>query len=122
RDLVAGEGQAGEGVADGEADGREVTVAPGHGGHGSGLRARLVQDRPLVVDEEEQLVLLDGTAQRGAEDVLLALGPRGPGAVALPGIRVEAAVAVELEDVPLEVVGPGLDDVADDAAGHVADV
>src|SRR4029078_8445588 len=98
----------------------EVTVAPGHGGHGSGLRSGLVQDRPLVVDEEEQLVLLDGTAQGGAEDVLLALGAGGAGAVALPGIRVEAAVAVELEDVALEVVGAGADDGRDYGARAVS--
>src|SRR5262249_37611536 len=39
-----------------------------------------------------------------------------------PGVRVELAVAVELEDVSAEDVGPRLDDVADDPPGHVADV
>ena len=44
------------------------------------------------------------------------------GAVVGPGVRVEVAVAVELEHVPAELVRAGLDDVADHGAGDVADV
>ena len=54
--------------------------------------------------------------------MLLALGARGAGTIALPGVGVEVAVPVELEHVPVELVGTRLDDVADDPARDVPDV
>ena len=78
--------------------------------------------RALVVGEEEQLVLHDRAAQRAAEDVLLALRLGRARAVVLPAVRVDVAVAVELEHVAAELVGAGLDDAAEHGAAHVAGV
>ena len=79
--------------------------------------------RALIAIKEEELVLDDGTADGGTEDVLVVLGD---GVGALTGgvegllqvvVRVEEGVAVELEEIAVEVVGASLEGGADDAAG-----
>src|SRR5580698_2281617 len=77
----------------------------------------------LIAVEEEELVPDDGAADGGTKDVLVVLGD-GVGALAggVEGllqvvVRVEEGVAVELEEIAVEVVGALLKGGAHDAAG-----
>ncbi len=68
----------------------------------------------LIREEEEELVLKDGSANRSAEDVLVecwcGLG------LLKEVARVQERVAVELEDIPVKAVGALLDRGADSRA------
>src|SRR5207245_5558616 len=94
--------------------GTEVTRARGGVGHRQQLGPALGAAGPLVVAEEEPLVLLDGTSDGASELIPLAgwqhlsrdrvrliwLCERVPG--------LEAVTLQELERAAVEVVGPGL--------------
>ena len=122
RDLIARKRQARERVADRRGDAREITVAPGCRRHRDRLEAGRFEPRALVVPEREQLVLDERAAQRAAKHVLPALRLGRARAVVRPGVRVHAAVPVELEHAAFDKIRAGFDDVADDRARHVPDV
>ena len=85
------------------------------------VAAGLRRDLPgaLIGAEEEELVLEDRTADGAARNVLVILGDvRNAGRGVLVEVGgVEEGVAIELEDIAVEVVGALLDGGADDAAG-----
>ncbi len=116
-DHVAREGEpprpigvAGGGVVDLGRGLAEVSVAEVHGRDVVEVHLSQVVSRPLVVREEEELVLDDGPPQ-GRPELLVACGSLGPGEVVLG----QGTVAVaEEESAPLELVGAGLE-------GHRAD-
>src|SRR6185295_14129088 len=102
--------------------------AHGRGGHGAGVGAHARIVDPLLGPEEEELVAVgvelagDGTAdvvaelvERVVRGLAVLLGERA--GVPAPGVRVEAGVAVELEDVGPEVASPALGHEPDLAAG-----
>jgi hypothetical protein len=86
----------------------------------TGLRNDLTGS--LIAVEEEELVLDDGAADGGTEDVLVVLGDgvgalsRGVEGLLQVVVGVEEGVAVELEEVAVEVVGSLFECGADDAA------
>src|SRR5204862_4422602 len=106
-------------IADGRAGAREIAGAPRGGRDRDVFGAGRVEPRALVIAENEPLVLLQGTAHRAAEDVLRPLRFRRVGSFVVPRVRVEVAVAVELEGVAAHDVRAGFDDVADHRAGDV---
>ena len=88
---------------------------------------RRVETRTLIIDEEEELVLFDGTAQRRAEFVpshvrRSAVDRRIGAEVARPLIGVEKIVAQKFERVAMKLVTAGLDADADDAAQELAEI
>src|SRR5580693_9840394 len=113
------------------ADAGKVSLALCCGEYRERYRSRrLVKPRALIVSEEEELVLDDGAADRGAKfipakdrleacsirivgtrDIRLSLGEP-----ILPFICIEGVVANELEDVAVELVGSRLEGDADDTA------
>ncbi len=111
-DHVAGEGLpprpvrvSGGGVVDLGGGLAEVPVAEVHGRDVVEVHLAQVVARPLVVREEEELVLDDGPAQ-GRPELLVARGGLGPGEIVLG----QRAIAVaEEERAPLELVGAGLE-------------
>ena len=119
RNLVAREDRTGDGILDRRGHARKVSAAPCFRRHRDRLGPGRVEPRPLVVAEDEQLVLHDRAAESGAVDMLRPLRFRGVRPVVRPRVRVHAAVAIELEDVAADEVRPRLDDVADHGAGHV---
>ena len=68
----------------------------------------------LIREEEEELVLKDGSANRSAEDVLVEC--RCGLGLLEEVARVQERVAVELEDIPVKVIGALLDRGADSRA------
>ena len=121
---IARERLPGERIEDGHVDAREVTPPPGLGGHAPDQLARAVPAEPLIIGEEEHLVLHDGPAEGGAENVLREIGLPGRGhhAVVLPRVRGQAVVAPVFEQVPVELVGARLDRAADQGTRHVSEL
>ena len=115
-DDVAGErraaravGVAGGRVVDLRRGAREVAVPPLGGGDDHAAQLAEVVHRPLVVGEEEELVLDDRAAEGGPELLVLRLGlhrgGRGEGVLGLGRLGVR-----EGEDAALELVGARLHD------------
>ena len=104
RDHVAGEGQAGQRVAD--RGGAELAAALRLRGHDEARGGSLLPAEPLVVREGEELVSGERSAQRAAELVLLepGLGLRRGGEEVL---GLEGIVAVELPRRAVPRVGAG---------------
>ena len=116
--VVGGEGEAGGGIVEGLADVEDAVehVRGGHGGlGGDGLADALA----FIAEEEEGLIPQDGTANGGAEGVLFEGGlfDAGRGEV---GAGVGVLVADKLVGGAVELVGAGLGDDVDLAAGHAA--
>src|SRR6202000_1010580 len=75
----------------------------------------------LVVHEEEQLVLENGTAERGAELVLVEVGLRDVIVIVVgPGVGLPILVLIKIVNAAVELVGSGLGDSDDFAAVYVA--
>src|SRR5579863_1229485 len=72
---------------------------------------------PLVVEEDESLVLANRAPDRGAELVLPVDRCRQASAIREEIVRVQGSVAQELVCVAMESVGPRLADGVDHAAG-----
>ena len=85
-------------------------------------RAPLVQPHPLDVDEEVDLVLLDRTANRPAELVLLGVGLVEVVLLLEEVLRPQVPVVEELEGAAVELVRAGLDHGVDDRAGGAAEL
>ena len=117
--LVARERLSGERVANDGAHARQIAATPFSRRHRDRLGSRRVEPDALVVAEDKPFVLLQRAAQRTTEDVLRPLRFRRVGPVVVPRVRVEVAVAVELEDVAPDEVRAGLGDVADHGACDV---
>src|SRR6185312_12881887 len=116
RDVVAHLGRA---ELVGEGDGYRLAVEAGKGAAG-GDRIGGIAFRLFPGGEEVRLVLDDGTTQRGT--VLLALVGLFAGARGLLGFRlgVQALIAEEAVGAAGELVGAGLGDHGQDAAGRAA--
>ena len=75
----------------------------------------------VEVGEEEQLVLLDWSADRAAELIEVIRVHREPGAIIGERIGVHPLVAVEPEYRTVEVIGPGLGDDVDGSPAGASD-
>ena len=73
----------------------------------------------MIIDEEEQLVLEDGTAH-GAAELIPTDGPRNAAPVVAPVVGIELVIAKILESVAMELIGSGLDHYVDDPSLEVA--
>ncbi len=74
----------------------------------------------MIVDEEEELVLQDGTAEGSAEDVAGVGVFRSVGEVVHPAVGVQVVVVQEVEGASVPAVGTALGLVEDVAAIDVA--
>src|ERR1035441_8790237 len=76
---------------------------------------RLKLSLSLIGKKEKDLILHDGPAQRGAVLVALQIQPRNSLRNIEIIVRVEHAVAEKFEQAAVDLVGPRLDDFADDS-------
>src|SRR5487761_850355 len=72
--------------------------------HRRGCRRGKVKPLPLIIHEEKQLVLFDGSAERGAKHIPTQLILRQTEEVILPTIRVELIIADELKGIAVVLV------------------
>ena len=99
------------------------TVAPGVGKYGrERIGRRRLLPSPLVIAEEEQLVLHDRPASRAAEDLAVEVRLAAAGSVGRPRRRRQFVVAPIVEAVAANSVGSRLDDHVDDRPGDVAEL
>src|SRR5580704_7469793 len=113
------------GCAESGLESRSGAVAAGNGRQdgrfGSARRNSVTLTGSLVAAKEEQFILLNGSAERAAELVLLQhlLSRFAGGIVAVVEeiVRVQIAVAEEFKQRSMEVVGAGLGDNVDICAG-----
>src|SRR5262249_55770522 len=99
-------------VADVHAEAGKVAGSPGRRSHRDGTAAARALNDPLIVNEEEKLILHDRAAQRAPEDVLAQFrfgdlrhsAAQGFGAVVSPQFRVERVVAEKFKDVAMKIV------------------
>ncbi len=121
RDDVAGERRVRHRVVDDAVDLREVARAHLGRRHRREVRLPLRDAQPLVVEEEERLVLDDRAAVGAAEHMLAEGRLLASGAVVEEVVRVEPVVAQELERAAVVGVRSRLDLQVDDAAERVAE-
>ena len=75
----------------------------------------------LIVGEEENPILDYRPTKCAAEDILPEVVLLRVVAVVRPGVRIERVIANELERVPVQIVGPGLQRGVHGGAGHIAE-